>query len=60
MHNNDCFVEKLQEENKELQKENSKHKLTLDIIEEYCMQCNLRWDFTAQFILNTINKLKKE
>ena len=58
MNNNDCFVEKLQEENKELQKENSKHKLTLDIIKEYCIQCNFRWDFTAQVVLNIINQLK--
>ena len=32
----------------------------LDIIEEYCMQCNLRWDFTAQIVLNIINKLKDD
>lgn len=35
-----------------------KYKQALDIIEEYCMQCNLRWDFTAQIVLNIINKLK--
>ena len=33
-------------------------KLTLDIIEEYCMQCNLRWDFTAQIVLNIIKKTR--
>ena len=33
-----------------------KYEQALDIIEEYCMQCNLRWDFTAQIVLNIINK----
>ena len=37
-----------------------KYKQTLDIIEEYCMQCNLRWDFTAQIVLNIINKTKEK
>ena len=37
---------------------NDKYKQALDIIEEYCMQCNLRWDFTAQIVLNIINKVK--
>ena len=40
-------------------KDRLKYKQALDIIEEYCMQCNLRWDFTAQIVLNTINKLKE-
>lgn len=47
-------VEKL----KELEKECRKFKQALDIIEEYCMQCNLRWDFTAQIVLDIINKVK--
>ena len=36
-----------------------KYKQALDIIEEYCMQCNLRWDFTAQIVLNIINKTRE-
>ena len=36
----------------------NRYKQALDIIEEYCMQCNLRWDFTAQIVLDIINKLK--
>ena len=53
-YNHNCHYKQL----KRKEQECYKHKLTLDIIEEYCMQCNLRWDFTAQLILNTINKLK--
>ncbi len=39
--------------------QNSKYKQALNEIEEYCKQCNLRWDFTAQVILKIINKLKE-
>ena len=52
----DCYYKQL----KRKEQENSKHKLTLDIIEEYCMQCNLRWDFTAQIVLDIINKVKEQ
>ena len=45
--------------NGKIEKEN-KYKQALDIIEEYCMQCNLRWDFTAQIVLDIINKIKGE
>ena len=47
-------------ENKGYIKELDQYKQALDIIEEYCMQCNLRWDFTAQIVLNIINKLKDD
>ena len=40
-------------------KDRLKYKQALDIIEEYCMQCNLRWDFTAQVVLNIINKTRE-
>ena len=45
-------------ENKGYITELDQYKQALDEIEEYCMQCNLRWDFTAQIVLNIINKLK--
>ena len=45
--------------NDKIEKE-SKYKQALDIIEEYCMQCNLRWDFTAQIVLNIINKTRED
>ena len=45
--------------NDKIEKEN-KYKQALDIIEEYCMQCNLRWDFTAQIVLNIINKTRED
>ena len=54
--NPDCYYKQLNRKEQECEK----IKQALDIIEEYCMQCNLRWDFTAQFILNTINKLKNK
>ena len=41
-------------------KDRLKYKQALDIIEEYCMQCNLRWDFTAQVVLNIINKTRED
>ena len=41
-------------------KDRLKYKQALDIIEEYCMKCNLRWDFTAQIVLNIINKTKEK
>ena len=47
-------------ENKGYIKELDQYKQALDIIEEYCMQCNLRWDFTAQIVLDIINKIKGE
>lgn len=28
----------------------------IDAIKEYCKQCNLKFDFTADVILNIINK----
>ena len=37
-----------------------KLKQARDIIEEYCLQCNLRWDFTAQIVLNIINKTRED
>ena len=45
--------------NDKIEKE-SKYKQALDIIEEYCMQCNLRWDLKAQIVLNIINKLRDD
>lgn len=36
----------------------NKHKQALDAIEEYCRQCNLKWDFTACVVLNIINKIR--
>lgn len=47
-------------ENKDYIKELDQYKQALDIIEEYCMQCNLRWDFTAQIVLDIINKTKEK
>ena len=47
-------------ENKGYIKELDQYKQALDIIEEYCMQCNLRWDFTAQIVLNIINKTREK
>ena len=52
-------IKDLQAQLKRKEQECYKYKQALDIIEEYCMQCNLRWDFTAQIVLNTINKLKE-
>ena len=45
--------------NDKIEKEN-KYKQALDIIEEYCTQCNLRWDFTAQIVLNIIKKTRED
>ena len=47
-------------ENKDYIKELDQYKQALDIIEEYCKQCNLRWDFTAQIVLDIINKTKEK
>ena len=41
-------------------KDRLKYKQAIDMIKEYCMQCNLRWDFTAQIVLNIINKTRED
>ena len=45
---------------KDLQEQLKRKEQALDIIKEYCMQCNLRWDFTAQIVLNIINKTRED
>ena len=53
-------IKDLQEQLKRKEEECGKYKQALGIIEEYCMQCNLRWDFTAQIVLNIINKTREK
>ena len=53
-------IKGLQEQLTRKEEECHKYKQALDIIKEYCMQCNLRWDFTAQIVLNIINKTKEK